>query len=426
MEDGKNGSMADLNKICLELGLENRQIPEIWRKTWPEIQWQDAGHLQDRLDADYWLEMNDYLQLDASCLAALLQTLEIVKSNPNLLALLYLNHVLFFHAAWSQENRALVIPEPQKPLANLAGLFPALILFTGLPHMIAYYREHQISMEILRSTLSDVTIWMEDYERRNGRYGLSNYGWLMNHLNCRLFRLGRLQYILKQFSGAIKVYRHAASRKVCALSVSGINFRGDGQIDGTNSIFDRQSAWTSTLFEQENKVQGYPVRPLGYADKTPVVLPRDEWSEVLAAGAAVLDVHIPEDGRLDHQACGESMKQAVRFYRDKFPETKIEALVCTSWLLDPQLQLILDKNANIVKFQREVYLYPVLSDDRQIFERVFHTATPDVRQLNAASSLQKAILKHVKAGNRMHGAAMFLLADDVELWGSQPYQGGAV
>ncbi len=413
---------ADLGRICMDLGLDQRQIPEIWQQRWADLLISDKQPEMEILDGGYLQKMNEFLQLDAATLAALIQAAELVKSNAGLAALLQSGHMLLYHTDDEYVGDRFIMPEPNIAMTNLAGLLPALVILSGLPEMAAYYQKHAISPDILRATLSDVRIWMDDYNRKNGRYGLAQYWWLYGQFLGKLFRIGRLQYQYNEFSGSVKVYRQTAGRHVCALSTGGMTYRGDGQVDGTNGIFDRQNAWTSTLTEQEDRIQGYPVTPDGNAQRTPIVLMKDQWREVLAPGMGVLDVHIPEDGRLDHAACGESVKQALVFFQTYFPEKQVHAFVCLSWLLDPQLQQILDENANISRFQRELYLYPIRSDDRQTFERVFHVVAPDIRQLNATTNLQKAILRHIKAGNRMHAAAMFLLADDIGSWGRQVYR----
>jgi hypothetical protein len=299
-----------------------------------------------------------------------------------------------------------------------AGFFPVIALLAGIPDMVTFYEAHHIPHEILAATLSDIKIWMDDYQRHNGRWGISVFWWLHLHLSGVIFRIGRLQYIHTHFSGPLKAWRNRTSGLVCALSLSGVTFRSDGQIDGTNGIIDRHTAWTASLTETDQMVSGSPIRPRGEAIKPQVVLPLDQWQLKLAPGDDVLDIHIPEDGRLDHDACGQSMRAALVFFQTHFPGLEIKALVCTSWLLDPQLQDILDRQANLCRFQAELYLYPIRSDDRQTFERVFHSTPDEVRRLQADSSLQKAIIKHVKAGHRMHGGGMFILTDDVAAWGT--------
>ena len=412
---------SKLNGLLDDLGLDSRQVPQVWQRAADLVL--DSSDGQDRpalpiLDPDRLLEYNALLGFDPACFATLVQAAALIRADSSLERLFRVCTWSLYQSGLNPGQEAFKVPEPQKSMAGLAGLFPVLILLAGLPAMIAFYDEHRIPRDILVATLGDMKIWMGDYVHKNGRYGISAFWWLHRHLSCAIFRIGRLQFIHNQFAGPVKAYRNKESRQVCALSLQGITYRIDGQVDGTNGIFDRQNAWTSSLLEQDGRVSGSPVCPRGTALKPEMALPRDHWLQVLAPGDGVLDIHIPEDGRLDHAACGQSINQAIRFYQSCFPGLEVKAVTCATWLLDPQLQDILDAGANICRFQREVYLYPIRSDDRQIFERVFHTTPDEVRRLKADSKLQKAIIKYVRAGNRLHEAGMFLLAEDAAGWGS--------
>lgn len=52
------------------------------------------------------------------------------------------------------------------------------------------YKSKGIPENIFESTFDDVRIWCEN----NSNRGLKNYGWLKNHVNFELFKLGRLQF----------------------------------------------------------------------------------------------------------------------------------------------------------------------------------------------------------------------------------------
>lgn len=52
------------------------------------------------------------------------------------------------------------------------------------------YVKRGIDRKIFFDTLSDIVIWCEN----NNNKGLKNYRWIKNHLDCNLFRLGRLQF----------------------------------------------------------------------------------------------------------------------------------------------------------------------------------------------------------------------------------------
>lgn len=52
------------------------------------------------------------------------------------------------------------------------------------------YDKIGINNQIFADTMSDINIWCEN----NGNKGLKNSAWIKNHVNCELFRIGRLQY----------------------------------------------------------------------------------------------------------------------------------------------------------------------------------------------------------------------------------------
>lgn len=58
------------------------------------------------------------------------------------------------------------------------------------------YLEKGISEKILLDTLGDFVICVERCISTTGRFGLAGTGWMIQHLNLRLFRLGRLQFCM--------------------------------------------------------------------------------------------------------------------------------------------------------------------------------------------------------------------------------------
>ncbi|MGI5894485.1 MAG: acyltransferase domain-containing protein [Candidatus Merdivicinus sp.] len=70
-----------------------------------------------------------------------------------------------------------------------------LELFTALfDELKERYQKLGISEQIYRDTRSDLEIWRGNCRRMYGVDGLANYRWLQNHLDLKLFRLGRLQF----------------------------------------------------------------------------------------------------------------------------------------------------------------------------------------------------------------------------------------
>jgi len=72
-----------------------------------------------------------------------------------------------------------------------AAAQPVRGLIEKIPALEEKYRAAGIPQDILTDTLSDLNIWI-------GEEGVIDGEWLKGHLNFRLFRLGRLQYVLRR------------------------------------------------------------------------------------------------------------------------------------------------------------------------------------------------------------------------------------
>lgn len=71
-----------------------------------------------------------------------------------------------------------------------------------------------------------------------------------------------------------------------------------------------------------------------------------------------LQVHVPPTGRLIEAESVDSMERGLAFFAEHYPEEPISALVCKSWILDPQLGDYLPADSNLVRFQRRFQLLP--------------------------------------------------------------------
>lgn len=56
------------------------------------------------------------------------------------------------------------------------------------------YRIRHIEDEVYYATFSDIQIWCMQCWRDYGEYGIEEYNWLQEHVQLRLFRLGRMQF----------------------------------------------------------------------------------------------------------------------------------------------------------------------------------------------------------------------------------------
>lgn len=71
----------------------------------------------------------------------------------------------------------------------------ALKLYTEFAYEARHwYRERQINEDIYFDTFHAIVIWAENCKRDYGEMGLERYDWIWRYMQCRIFKLGRLEY----------------------------------------------------------------------------------------------------------------------------------------------------------------------------------------------------------------------------------------
>jgi hypothetical protein len=339
----------------------------------------------------------------------------------------HFHHCLYQSAGYPLEEVA-QWPTLEGALGEDAGMFYLLVLLSGWPELQTLYSAHDVPTNVAHDTLSEVGITLDLYrggeQRADSRWGLSpdQVHWLVNHLRGDLYRLGRLQFQFGSFGSPVRVLRHRASGVVVALSEEGITYRADGGRAASDDGPDADG-WTSQLVLTDEEIVGHPILPVGRALQREVRLATEEWQQVLVPGQPVLEIHIPDDGRMAHDLCGDSLRAAVEFFPGHFPDRPFNALCCHSWLLDAQIQELLPPTSNIVRFQREVYLFPIRLATNHLLRAIFDGVPADLTEAPRDTSFQRALLDCVLSGATFHptGGGCFLLPQDLS-WGAEVYR----
>ncbi|QHT61467.1 hypothetical protein GXP70_16855 [Paenibacillus lycopersici] len=322
-----------------------------------------------------------------------------------------------FHRELFDEHKRLSGDSNRELLACADGAMLAAVVYAGaIPQLWErYYAKRGIAAQILIDTVQDLAIWMETHRKRHGQWGLSELGWLHIHMTGGLFRTGRLQFQPIAFPYSARVFRNRLTGEHVVLSDEGVRFHADGQLAGDADSAGMQGGeWTSAFAFDGRHFVGHPISRLGAASRETVRLPADTWNLTLQKGDDVLNVHIPEGGRMSHDACLASYASAARFFGECFPEQPFRAYVCSSWLLSPEFRDWLPEQSNIRQFQSDYHLLPLISDETQILERVFDFGTQlaDLPKLAAETSLQRVVYDHLTAGDRMHNGCGFILMEE--------------
>ena len=127
-------------------------------------------------------------------------------------------------------------------------------------------------------------------------------------------------------------------------------------------------------------------------------------------GKQVIETHIPRGGRLTKEDCLESFAMAKEFFAKHFPEHDAKYFFCDSWLLSPDLQEIMEPDANILQFSKLWDHIPFHPDHSEQAVRHLYGVNykrEDVVNAPEHTSLQRKAKARILAGGDINiGAGM--------------------
>jgi glycosyltransferase involved in cell wall biosynthesis len=203
-----------------------------------------------------------------------------------------------------------------------------------------------VSDAIIGATLSDLTIWSAHFERlyadhsdgAEGGLTLEILGWCQRFLRGELFRVGPLQFDLKPFATAMRVYRHDKTRALKARTLDGCS------ID------------LSTGLTAEGVLPPLDTR----------------WQVVLEPGSPMLDMRIPGAVRMVTMTdVAHGMRDAFALFSRLSPETVPLGVCGESWRLDPQVLELFADEPGVHDLQRACSLYPSSITEEVTLRRIF-------------------------------------------------------
>jgi hypothetical protein len=320
------------------------------------------------------------------------------------------------------------LPDMESAMGAEGATFLLLLALSGIPKSREYFKKMQMPQDVADWAVKDISLWCAHFKKNKGFVGLTPriLGWECGLLRGKLYRLGRLQFNIRPFSGHLRAYRNKASGEVLALAEDSLKLNSDGQFDGVDGVFD-PNAWISVFRLENGKAEGNPVSPLGFVKRETVALDLDEWEEALVSGDPILDTHIPAGAAMTVEACADSFNRALEFFPKYFPDKTFKGWACESWFLDVQYEKILPETSNILNFQREYYLFPEKESGEESYWRVFGEdgMKDGIENAPRNSSMQRAVAEFIENGGRLRAGGAFFLKDDLP-YGRQVYRNSAL
>jgi hypothetical protein len=314
-------------------------------------------------------------------------------------------------------------PDFKKELGDNFGVFYLLVGLGIVPGARATYLKMNVPENIVRDTMKEIHGFNENHKIAYKLPGLltNQLGWLANYYKGKLFRLGRLEFKIEPFRFPRFFYRNKKTGVKICFAPDNIRYNGEGFVDGTDGIIDAETGWTSSFYEENGIIHGYPISPYGHAIGKKLQISLKEWESALRPNDWTIDMHIPPGGGMMPEACVESFKTAFDFFNTRFPEKKSSAIVCASWIFNTQFETYLP-DSNMVKFMRELYLFPVQSAGNDGMFFVFYKDFKNLSEAPRETRLQRAMLDVLESGRKLRSGGMAFFIEDLKKFGTQHYR----
>ncbi len=408
----------DLHSFCSDMGFdadtENLLFP-----CWEKLCANTAAELPFFMKPEFYRKYYPLCQGPNGVLERMDEVARITASDPNCMRYAAMLHYGLYLAVPQMPLQKM--PLPEKKYGDNAGIFQLLAAMSSLP-LIA---ETQKAMGLPESQLAATAEWLGG---TIAIYAAAHHGipghtpqqsaWLRHHIDGKLFRIGRLEYMPDIWGGYMPaVYR---SRKTGALTVLS---RDQWMFDSAGLRLPEcteKPAFTSRLKFLDGHVTGTPISPYGRIQTgRKVSLDLNEWEPLCADWDPVLHIHIPGGGGMSVSAVRESLLAARQFFR-KYFSTDVKVFCCASWILNPVWEKELP-DSNLAALQRNVYMTPAFrSENCGLF--FVYGQDCDPRTQPRTSRLHEAFCRIYDRNEPLCAGCMFIPASDLEHFGTEYYR----
>ena len=111
-----------------------------------------------------------------------------------------------------------------------------------------------------------------------------------------------------------------------------------------------------------------------------------------------INLHIPGDADMSHEAMASSFAAAKKFFKEQYPEFAEAEVVCDSWLLSPMLKELLPGKSKILHFQQAFDVIKVNEGGKSCLLWVYGRDDLPLDELPQQTSLQKKLKTYIENG----------------------------
>lgn len=297
-----------------------------------------------------------------------------------------------------------------------------LVIAAGfVPLIRAFHARANVSENITRDTCLQVLAYHDNHITGTGRIGIyqNQLSWMHHYLDPEklYLRLGRFEFMTRKYHNG-HVYRRKSDGSLVIFAIPGIQFDRMGYaVESRPDSPER--AFTSVYCEDAGlgTATGSPVGPNGRTSAEPLTIRLADYDLVLGEGMPVLEMHIPSGGGMTPDESERSFRLAKEFYSTLPDRTRHPvAVICSSWIFNPNLPEILPPESNLVRLLKRVHPVPRTSSTTDGLWFIFRQEGAfELLKAPRKTSLQRAVTRFIENGGRWRVGGMILLMSEIGL-----------
>ena len=368
----KNSSMNRIEAAVIEL------FPQAVGETWFPSRVLFQAACQTYLpfpNRTLILENAHWANLPAGWNADIIHAADSIQNSENLGLFYHLAvHLLLYEKKRYDARQFRYWPDPDKEMGSAAPIFFLLVSLSCVALVRELHRQTSIPVDITRDTCKSIGVKAHDYFFFHDEPGIIKWAvyWFQHHISGNLYRVGRLEFMLKRLYKGLSVYRkNGEMRLVC---------------------------------EDPETGQFVSLLPNGQRDHSGEML--RQWDCYMDTNDFILDVHIPGGGGLTLASIRDSFARALIFFDHLYPNLVIKGFECVSWIFSPDLEAAFPPKSNLIRFRDQVYVFPVKSKKTEGLNFIFGTFSRNHSRWPEKTSVQRKLKAHILAGGSFRLSGM--------------------
>lgn len=305
---------------------------------------------------------------------------------------LFLSEELIFPLAKVKE-----IPISNAAETQFPGLFSTVIFLAAARHFEEYLVKqnlHTTKFDFLETYYKNVRRFMDMNYARDNTHALIRLGeYLYGYAKPLIMHIGRFAYELRAYENEVCTICEKDGKRIFV-----VNEQCQFDKYGYPVPCDSKDVLTLPNDNINTRIFGED----GFVAQQECDISLNEWKQILNPGDLVVTIHIPGNDKLSQSAIEESLVAAKPILQKVFGTYNPKKLVCTSWLLSPQLSNILDSKSNILHFQSYFDIIGWYPAENALYEHIFRSPLCPVEELVPQNRFQEGVLRIYREGGKLH------------------------